>query len=197
MVFETYDEKTDGKFTVVTTRENTFYDNIIPSIGRRATEVDRSISRVFGNEDGSVVALITDEGVCRVAKVGRKESLYTLPADLGTVSVATFSPDGKQLAVAGDGWVAVADAESGKLLTTIKAAHKGAVLALAYTPDSDYLASGGTDGRVRFWQADSAKPASDLKAHGAKVTALCFSPDGKRLVTGSADQTAKVWEYRK
>ncbi|MFO0849982.1 MAG: sigma-70 family RNA polymerase sigma factor [Gemmataceae bacterium] len=196
VVFETFDEKEVGAFTVVTTRENTFYDNIIPSIGRRATETDRSISLVVGNEDGSVVAIITDDGVCRVCKVGRKESLYTLPADLGVVSVAKFSPDGKQLAIAGDGWVAKVDVESGKVLANWKVAHKGVVTALAFTPDSQYLASGGTDGHVRFWEA-AAKPVSDLKAHAAKVTAVGFSPDGKQLVTGSADQTAKVWEYRK
>jgi WD40 repeat protein len=158
---------------------------------------DKEVTRLVGNDDGSVVAVVLADGGCRVAKVGQETVLYTVPADLGAVSLAQFSPDGKQLAVAGSGWVATLDAESGRVLAVRKAAHKGAVTAITFTPDSGYLVTGGADGRVRFWEGESAKAVSEVAAHGGTVTGLGFSPEGKQLVTGSADKSVKVWEFRK
>jgi eukaryotic-like serine/threonine-protein kinase len=72
--------------------------------------------------------------------------------------------------------------------------HKGAVTAVAFSPDDKLLASGGDDATIRFWDVVTGKETRTLKAHSGRVTGLSFSPKGERLASSSADGTVKVWD---
>jgi WD40 repeat protein len=60
------------------------------------------------------------------------------------------------------------------------------------------LASGHTDGAIRFWSPLGADPCGpwalvrELRAHGADVRALAALPGG-RLASASEDGTVRVW----
>jgi WD40 repeat protein/predicted Ser/Thr protein kinase len=72
--------------------------------------------------------------------------------------------------------------------------HKGAVRAVAFSPDDRLIVSGSADNTVKFWDAGTGKEVRTLSGHQARVTGLAFSPDGRRLATASADRTVRLWE---
>ncbi len=68
------------------------------------------------------------------------------------------------------------------------------LFAVAFSPDSKLLATGGTDGVVRCWDVANGKELLTCKGHSSWVGSVAFSPDGKTLASGSADQTVKLWD---
>jgi WD40 repeat protein len=71
--------------------------------------------------------------------------------------------------------------------------HRGPVKALAYSPSSTALASGGADGIVRLWNATTGEPWGAFEGHRGEVLSLAFSSDGKELASASADGTVRLW----
>lgn len=73
--------------------------------------------------------------------------------------------------------------------------HSEAVLVVAFSPDSQVLATGGGDKEVRIWDMQTLTPVQELKAHTSWVQVLSWSPDGKHLVSGSKDGVLAVWTH--
>jgi len=71
--------------------------------------------------------------------------------------------------------------------------HEDQVVAVAFSPDGKYVASGSRDGTARVWEAQTGREIARM-THEADVTDLAFSPDGKYVASGSRDGTARVWE---
>lgn len=54
--------------------------------------------------------------------------------------------------------------------------------------------SGGDDGTVRIWDAQSGKCRKILTGHSASVSCLFMSADNKCLISGSKDATIMIWD---
>jgi len=63
----------------------------------------------------------------------------------------------------------------------------GPVLALAFTPDSRRVMTGGFDKGVVFVDAASGKGVRAVQFHDAKVLSVAVSPDGRQWATGHVD----------
>jgi WD40 repeat protein len=71
---------------------------------------------------------------------------------------------------------------------------QGALYALALNPQGTVLATGGLDGTVRLWEAQSAKPLRTLEGHGSAVHSLAWSPGGSDLASSGWDKSVRVWK---
>lgn len=88
------------------------------------------------------------------------------------------------------GLVEIYDVATWTKLDTLSG-HKGAVNAIAVSPDSRTVATGSIDS-VRVWNAETGRMLETLDCHEGAVHSLAFSPDGSRLASGAADQTVKI-----
>src|SRR5262249_37013788 len=70
----------------------------------------------------------------------------------------------------------------------------GKIYAVALSPDSQRIVTGGADGAVRLWDVHTGKQVGSPIRHPSSVQAVAFSPDGQMILSGSSDQTARLWE---
>jgi WD40 repeat protein/serine/threonine protein kinase len=113
----------------------------------------------------------------------------------GYVIDLAFSPDGQTLALCllREGVVELWNVASWQLRGRL-ARHTGRIRCLAFSPDSQLVASGGYDRTVRLWDVQEQRELRRLEGHRACVSALAFSPDGKRLVSGGFDGQVRTWD---
>jgi tetratricopeptide (TPR) repeat protein len=123
---------------------------------------------------------------------------------LGSRMSVAFSPDGKQVVVAGArsmttperGVMAtVRDTQTGATLVELKAPQETPE-SMAVSPDGTRIALGYHNNLVTIWDAEKGTPLLDLKGHTSEINSVAFSPDGKRIVTGSGDRTVRIWDAR-
>lgn len=67
------------------------------------------------------------------------------------------------------------------------------VNAIAFTPDSQYVAAGLSNGTVRLWRVDRGELVRTLSGHRYAVRAIAINSDGQQLASASADGTIKLW----
>jgi serine/threonine protein kinase/WD40 repeat protein len=72
--------------------------------------------------------------------------------------------------------------------------HNKDVYSLAWSPNSNLLASGSEDTRAVIWDVATGARLHTLEGHNDTINAMAFSPDGDRLVTGSKDSLLRIWD---
>jgi WD40 repeat protein len=75
--------------------------------------------------------------------------------------------------------------------------HRGMVNAVAASPDSSLMATGGADGKVMLWNLKRKGEVSAIfTAHHAPVLAVAFAPDGKTVASADADSLVHIWNVK-
>lgn len=72
--------------------------------------------------------------------------------------------------------------------------HRGAVYALAFHPDGEYLATASLDHTLKLWNLSTGEEVQTFTRHHSKVLALAFGPTGNRLASADLDGVVRLWE---
>jgi WD40 repeat protein len=150
---------------------------------------------------GKYLATGDREGTLGVWDVaGRRAVIKIPPSERQVVSRTAFSPDDHYLASADGadsrGRVRIVDLQAGGPVSRLE--HGARISALAFSPESRQLATGGEDHMVRLWTV-GARLMTALEQPD-EVIAIAYSPDGRSLAAavGSFGRTHRngfvVWD---
>jgi WD40 repeat protein len=70
----------------------------------------------------------------------------------------------------------------------------GWVSTLAFSPDSQILATGEYRGDIHLWQVADKRLKYKLVGHTNWIWSIDFSPDGRLLASASQDATVRIWD---
>jgi hypothetical protein len=118
-----------------------------------------------------------------------------LPSEKFTESAA-FSPDERHLALGDeDNTIDIWDIKQKVKVKTLRGpTGKGAVRALAYSPDGRFLAGLWSSSRLILWDAKEYRELGRTMTHDGFTKTLVFFPDSRRMATACNDGTVKVWK---
>ncbi len=116
-----------------------------------------------------------------------------------------FSPDGKSLLATHGSYVYLFSAENGEFIKQFDAGSQDSILSpprriiAAFTPDGQYIVTGGTDAVLKMWDIETASKVQHFAGHekGLKggITGIAISSDSQFIFTSAAgDGTARKWD---
>lgn len=111
----------------------------------------------YGGENGLTRTYKISDNQGRTAAnndVNLRKEFERLP---GPVHAVAYSPDGRLLAIGGAGpEVRVHNSADAKRVATLKG-HDGAIFALTFHPSTNWVLTGGFDGKVRIYETDKGE----------------------------------------
>jgi WD40 repeat protein len=108
------------------------------------------------------------------------------------VQALAWSPTGPLVGVcAGDSVVRLWDADQGTSVWQLALGSTSE--SLAFSPDGQRLACGGSDGRVRIVRVADAVVETELVGHRGWVRAVTWAADGQVIVSGGTDGMLRIW----
>ncbi|AKT42626.1 WD40 repeat domain-containing serine/threonine protein kinase [Chondromyces crocatus] len=153
--------------------------------GRGADAVLAGIS-----SNGRLIAAGGRDGLLRLWEEERPPLI--VQAHLGEIVAAVLSADGEHIATAGSDNIVRVWSRSGVQVGELASPTQAAVLALAFSPDSQWIASAEADGKVRLREIASGEERV-FSGHVGQVRAMRFSPSGELLATAGEDLSVLIW----
>lgn len=92
-----------------------------------------------------------------------------------------------------DAHIRLWDLENGKQMKSIDAGPVDA-WTLAFSPDSQHLATGTHMGKVNIFGVESGKKEYSLDTRGKFILSIAYSPDGKYLASGAIDGIINIFD---
>ena len=158
----------------------------------------QALSLVF-SPDSKSLAVATADKKTLLWDVASGKEIKRLPFFGSGRNALAFTPDGKQLLVAGVKQVSVVDVGDGKEVCTFPAgARVNSLSAFVLAPDGR-TALTARQMSIQVWDVATGKELRRLD-HGKeetttdRVMGMAFSPDGKRIATSARGHGIRLWE---
>jgi WD40 repeat protein len=174
-------------------------------------KTNRELKTFAGQEQGVHAIAISADSTRVATEANAKGRLwnvtdgtsFVLDALTGPVAAIAFSPNGRLIATEATSDTEdrkkagaeprIWDVGTKKIRQTLKG-HELAVVALAFSPNSDLLVTASWDKTARIWDVATGRELKVLVGHTAPLDSVAFDPTGNLVVTGSYDGTARVWD---
>jgi len=157
-----------------------------------------SVRSMAAAPDGSWLATTSGDRSVRIWSLDTGRELDVLHDPHRMVRSVAVAPNGRRLATGSDGLVRIWDAATGQpRLALTDATGAGSIAAVAFAPDSSWVAGGGGDGAVRVWDVATGRRITVLSDRGGilpPVRSVAVAPDGTWLATTSGDGSARIWD---
>lgn len=122
--------------------------------------------------------------------------VYSFKNNSREINRVAFSASGKYAVAAGYSVIRLWDIRSGTNIMNFRG-HNGTVACVAISPDERYVASGGYDATLRFWDIATGEQLGIREVpHSGYVESVAFSPDGRYLASAGLDNQVKLWDVR-
>ena len=168
-----------------------------------ASRVDRTVLTVDWHPSGDSLATAATDSVVRVW--GRDGGLRAaVRSHESEGSSVAWSPNGLFLATCG-GWGGadwtvrlwrMDGLHDLSMAYGFPRLHQAAVLDVAWSHDSVFVASASDDRTVRLWDATARKPGPILSGHQQRVLAVDWNSRERILASAGDDHTIRVWDVR-
>ncbi|XP_014211311.1 fizzy-related protein homolog [Copidosoma floridanum] len=157
---------------------------------------NNSVTSVAWNERGNLVAVGTHSGYIQIWDVAMNKQVNKLQGHNARVGALAWN--GEILSSGSrDRLILQRDVRTPSLVGERKlGAHRQEVCGLKWSPDKQYLASGGNDNRLYVWNLHSLSPIQTYTEHLAAVKAIAWSPHHHGLLAsggGTADRCIRFW----
>ncbi|KAK0077737.1 hypothetical protein PV325_003511 [Microctonus aethiopoides] len=155
-----------------------------------------SVTSVAWNERGNLVAVGTHVGYIQVWDVAVNKQVAKLQGHSARVGALAWN--GEVLSSGSrDRLILQRDVRTPCVVGERRlGAHRQEVCGLKWSPDNQYLASGGNDNRLYVWNLHSTSPVQTYTEHLAAVKAIAWSPHHHGLLAsggGTADRCIRFW----
>jgi len=155
---------------------------------------DSQISSVAYSPDWKLFAYLSSTNV-NIWDTSSRKNIWAKANQSSMGSEIVFSSDGKFLVGSRDEMALVWDVRTG-VEQSLELGSR--VTSVAFSPDSQTLATGSADGTAKLWDVKkSKKPWRIFTGQTAGGVLVRFSLDGKRLVTASENGNLKIWDIAK
>lgn len=155
-----------------------------------------SVTAVSWSERGNLVAVGTQRGYVQVWDVSANKRVNMLEGHTGRVGALAWNGD---ILSSGsrDRFILQRDVRAPPFGTERRlVGHRQEVCGLKWSPDNQYLASGGNDNKLFVWNLSSLQPVHTFTDHLAAVKAIAWSPHHHGLLAsggGTADRCIRFW----
>ncbi|RCN43491.1 hypothetical protein ANCCAN_10553, partial [Ancylostoma caninum] len=154
-----------------------------------------TVTSVQWADKGELLAVGTNRGITQIWDVHTQKMTMELSGHTSRVGCLAWNGD---LVCSGsrDRHIIQRDIRQPHLTEKKMSAHRQEVCGLKWSPDKQYLASGGNDNQLLVWSMRRTDPSQTFTEHSAAVKALAWSPHHHGLLVsggGTADRHLRFW----
>lgn len=170
--------------------------------GMAPIDTGLSIYKTFAgtDRDGARIAFATDGVVVSFRSPSmRQEGRLDTGLRNHTPVALSYSSDGRLLAGSlGDGAVGLWRVPQVTAVCRLGEPKGPAsvVWAIAFSPDSRFVATGGNERDITVWRTADCTAAQVLRGHTGAMEGLAYSTDGRTLASVAADGSVRMWDLR-
>lgn len=130
--------------------------------------------------------------------------LYELPDVnlIHSLNITEYSINAACFNTSGD-WIALASSSLGQMLVwewqseqyiMKQQGHASEMTCISYSPDGQYIATGGNDGKVKLWNVNSGFCFVTFSDHTSSISSIQFSTNKKFIISASYDGTVRAFD---
>ena len=178
---------TDNSLKIWNARSNSLHSTINLGEGTPTALSIQDSRAAVGHDNGAI-------GIWNLATSALERQFQRNEASIW--SLAYTGTSGRLAAASHDWKVALWDTNSPSKPVHVFEKHNNAVQSIAFSPQLDYLATGGADRHVNVYNLRTLDFIRTYRRHNDFVTSLAFSPDGKQLATGTLKGEIRIWSSK-